>query len=516
MVESRTTKSLRNSTVALVFFAIEFILKFFSRKIFLDYLGTEILGLNTTANNILQFLNLAELGIGAAVGFSLYKPIFDEDKETIKEIVALQGHLYRRIATWIIIGSCVVMCFFPLIFHKMQLPLWYAYASFGVLLLSALISYFVNYKSILLSAAQQDYKIQYATRSWSITMVVCQMLAMMYFSHPYEWWLALQAVFTIIMALNLNRVIYKNYPWLTNISTGYKELKGKYSLILTKVKQVFFHKLGGFALTQTSPLIIYAYLSLTVVALYGNYMVIILGLTSLCNSVFNSIGAGVGNLIAEGDENKIWKVFKELFSVRFFIAAIMAWGLITLSQPFIKHWIGLEYLLPLSTVILLACQLFITVSRLTVENFVYAYGLYHDIWAPVIEAAINVGFSVLFGYFYGLNGILGGVLLSQIIVVLCWKPYFLFSRAMKRTVRSYIFIYFKHLIIFFLGAALSVFLLQRLPDMYNSWSNLIISGTLNIFIFSIIMGGLLVLSHSGLDMFFKRFLILRRSGSVTH
>ena len=121
----------------MTFFAIQLVLGFYSRKIFLNYLGTEVLGLNTTATNILELLNIAELGIGAAVGFSLYKPLLDNDHSKICDIVSLQGHFYRRIAIGIIVCSLCVMAAFPWIFHKITLPLWYAYASFSVLLISA-------------------------------------------------------------------------------------------------------------------------------------------------------------------------------------------------------------------------------------------------------------------------------------------------------------------------------------------------------------------------------------------
>ena len=88
---SRTAKSVKNSAVALGFYFINLVLQFFSRKVFLDHLGAEVLGLNTTATNLLQFLNLAELGIGTAIACTLYKPLFDKDTTAINEIVSLQG-----------------------------------------------------------------------------------------------------------------------------------------------------------------------------------------------------------------------------------------------------------------------------------------------------------------------------------------------------------------------------------------------------------------------------------------
>lgn len=75
---SRTAKSIKNAKVALIFYFINLVLQFFSRKVFLDYLGAEVLGLNTTAQNLLGFLNLAELGIGSAISYALYKPLFRE------------------------------------------------------------------------------------------------------------------------------------------------------------------------------------------------------------------------------------------------------------------------------------------------------------------------------------------------------------------------------------------------------------------------------------------------------
>ena len=143
---SRTARVIQNAKVALFFYCINLILQFFSRKIFLDYLGAELLGLNTTAQNLLQFLNLAESGIGAAVAFALYKPLSQKNKQEIIDIVSLQGWFYRWVGLFVIAGSIVLMAFFPWIFAKTQVSLVYAYGTFVAFLLGASLSYFVNYK----------------------------------------------------------------------------------------------------------------------------------------------------------------------------------------------------------------------------------------------------------------------------------------------------------------------------------------------------------------------------------
>ena len=302
MSESRTSKSIKNSVVSLLFYFVNLVVGFVARKVFLDYLGAEILGLNTTAQNILEFLNLAELGVGSAIGYFLYKPLREGDKQTINEIVALQGHLYKRIAIIIIIGSVTVIPFFPLIFKKIELPLWYAYASFGVFLFGSLLTYFVNYKQVVLTANQQNYKVQYSYKSVMILRSLFQIYALSHFDHPFLWWCALYVSFSLIGSISLHIMTMNTAPYLNSVGLPFRELKSKYPSVSVKIKQLLFHRIGSFALGQSSTLIIYAYTTLSLVAYYGNYMMVISGVTMLVSALFDSMDAGIGNLVAEGNK----------------------------------------------------------------------------------------------------------------------------------------------------------------------------------------------------------------------
>lgn len=509
---SRTAKSLKNSSIALAFYAINLILQFFSRKIFLDRLGSDILGLNTTASNMLQFLNLAESGIGAAVGFSLYAPLYRNDRQAINDILSLQGKLYRRIACIVMAAALALMAFFPLIFAKMQLPLWYAYASFGVLLFSALLGYFVNYKQVLLSADQKEYKIQYSYKAAMSAKLILQITAVKSFENGYLWWLVTEALFAVIGSFVLHRTVKNTYPFLKNTPRPLKELNAAYPATGTKIKQLFLHKIGNFALTQTSPLIIYAFLSLTAVAVYGNYMLVVTGLITLAGALSNGLTAGIGNLVAEGDIQKIMAVFEELFCVRFLIAAVIAFGFFILAQPFVTLWLGHDYLLPDSTLGILTAILFINVSRYSVESYLNAYGFYYDVWAPLTEAAINVGLSILLGHLFGLNGILCGVLISLLVIVLGWKPLFLFAINLKQGYRRYLAIYAKHMAITAATAFISYRLLKLFPaDPSQSVRNLLLYSTAALGVFTLPLTAALWAAKCGIDRFFARLRRLKPS-----
>lgn len=507
---NRTIKSIQNSKIALVYYVVSMLLGFVSRKVFLDHIGAELLGLNTTAQNLLGFLNLAELGIGSAIAFTLYKPLANKDNKTVSEIITVQGWLYRRIAAFVAIGAIVLMCFFPLIFKNSELPLWYAYTSFGLFLYSSLLTYYTNYKQIILSANQEEYKITYSYKFVLLGQSVLQIIAISIFTNGYLWWLAIQFLGATTAAWNLNRIIRRDYPELNvNINEG-KELSKKYPVIIEKVKQLFVHKIAGFALTQTSPLVIYAYTSLVHVALYGNYILIINGITMMFTSVFNGVTAGIGNLVAEGNKKKIMDVFQELFSARFFFVAVFCFCIYELINPFMTIWLGSQYLLPMKTVSVMIGIMYIMMTRTTVDAFISAYGLYRDIYAPLIEASINLTLSILLGKYFGITGVLSGVLISLVCVVFLWKPYFVFKNALKEPLRIYVSMYIKHIIVFVISAFTCHQLLAAFAIKINNFLDFILVSIILVIAFGIMLYLGLYIVTSGMKAFTKRMLSIHK------
>ena len=155
--ESRVKKSLLNARVNLVFYFLSLAVAFFSRKIFLDTLSADFLGLTGTLNNLLGFLNLAELGINSAIGYVLYKPIFEHNTDKINEIISIFGYIYRWIGFIILGTGCILACFLPLIFPNNIFNLHIIYFAYFSYLTSSLIGYFANYKQTLLGADQKNY-----------------------------------------------------------------------------------------------------------------------------------------------------------------------------------------------------------------------------------------------------------------------------------------------------------------------------------------------------------------------
>lgn len=434
--ESRTHKSLLNAKVNLVFYFLALIVSFFSRKIFLDHLGADFMGLTGTLQNILGFLNLAELGVGTSVSYALYQPIAKGNREEICRIVSVFGCLYRYIGGFVLAAGIAVSAFFPLIFWHTIFELGIIYFAFISFLTSSLIDYFVNYRSILLYADQKNYVVTAYFQTAMLIKLLIQM-ALVYHTGNLYLWVAIELVYGFIHASILNWKINKTYPWLSsNVALG-KQLRGQYPEIVRKTKQVFVHKIKDFLLQQSDQILIFAFVSLKMVAYYGNYTIVITRITLLFNTMMTGIVAGVGNLVAEGDNKKTYSVFGEMTFVHYAIAGVVVFAVYTGIQPFISLWLGSEYQLSRTIVILLLVNTFIMLSRGAVDTFNTAYGNYQDTWSAWMEGAINISVTLVTCYLWGLPGVLIGKIVSLIPIIVIWKPLFLYRTSFKRSIWHY-------------------------------------------------------------------------------
>lgn len=505
--ESRVKKTLLNARVNTIFYFLILILSFFSRKIFLDTLGADFIGLTGTLYNLLGFLNLVELGIGTAIGYVLYKPLYDKDQEQINEIISVFGFLYHCVG-YIILGAGVLLSFFlPFIFPDISIELPVVYAAYYSFLASSLIGYFINYKQTLLSADQRNYVVTAYFQSANILKVIIQLISAHY-TGSYYLWIIIEFFFGIIYAFILNWKINEVYPWLrSNVRNG-RALLRKHSKIITLTKQVFAHKIGTFVQFQLSPFLIYAFASLQSVAYYGNYTLLTSKVSGLFVNFLGSSGAGVGNLIAEGNKEKILRIYWELLSIRFLFAGISTLLLYYIIPPFITLWIGSGYVMSDSILILVLIGYVLGILRGTTDEFISAHGLYRDVWAPFVESIIFVVVALIGGSLLGLEGVLLGGIISLLIIVYGWKPYFLFKYAMGIPVRVYVIGFSKLLLCTFIAGTV----LYKLHDILcslnpsSTWLELISYGIIVSLSISIIMFIALYVGSRGMRDFVSRML----------
>lgn len=453
MSDSRLNKSIKNARVSLVFYTLTIFIAFYSRDIFLKSLGDEFVGLTSTLMNILGVINVVELGAGSAVAYMLYKPIFERDQKRINEIISIFGYIYRKIGIIVAIIALLIMPFLHILFKDgaVAMPIiYFAYVSFT---LSSLLGYFVNYKQMLLNADQRNYEITIYYQSANILRLVIQTLVAYYTKNLYLW-IALEIIFSIIYSIIISHRIRVIYPTLdANIKKG-KTLIKSYPEIITKTKQIFVHKVAAVSLVNLSPIILFSFTSNILIAYYTNYTLILSKMSQLIMHLMSSIDAAVGSVVAEGKREMIKRIYFEMTAIYYFISGVIVISLYFLINPFISVLFGAEYILPQTTIIIILVNYYLGITRSGNDIFLAAYGMFHDMWAPITEAILCIAFSILGGKYFGINGVLMGSIISITIVVHIWKPYFLFRSGMKEKLSDYWLTVTKHLSLTFITFAI--------------------------------------------------------------
>ena len=475
-MSERVHRSVMNIKVGMLFYILSLFLAFFSRRVFLDCLGAEFIGLTGMLMNIMSFLSVAELGIGTSIVYFLYKPLQEDNHEKINEVISMLAYLYRCIG--FIIGGIdvIVSLFFPWWFGHLSTGLPLVYFAFYSFLASSISGYIFNYKHLLVRANQKQYMVSAYFQTIGIVGSITQILLAYYYRNLYLW-VVVGLIFTIMGILLFNYRIRQLYPWLNiNLRDGRESLK-KYPEVLRKTRQIFVHKIKDFILYRSDEIMVGMFVSIIKVAFYGNYTMIINKINLLVNILSEGLSAGVGNLLAEGDEHNIIKVFWELTAVRFVILGIIIYSLLFFLQPFIGCWFGTNYQLNNIIVYLLIFNLFIRYQTAAVYIYIGSAGLFSDIWASWAELIVNISTTLLLAPTYGIAGILLGKIISFGIISSFWKPYYLFSQAFHKSVWEYWRGMAPYYIIFALFALLTIWFKQIVIDLHsNSFLSLVIYG----------------------------------------
>ena len=477
-MSERVHRSVMNVKVGMLFYLLSLPLAFFSRKIFLDCLGAEFIGLTNMLMNIMSYLSVAELGIGLSISYFLYKPLQEDNHEKINEVMSMLAYLYRCIGFFIGGVGLIISIFFPWWFGDLGTGLPLVYFAFYSFLASSMTGYIFNYKNILVGANQKQYLVSAFFQSIAIVQSLVQIILAYYYRNLYLW-VVVGLVFTIIGVIIFNYRIRQLYPWLQiNLAEGRKNLK-KYPDVLKKTRQIFARKIKDLILYRSDDIFVGSFVSVTAVAFYSNYTMITYKLIYLLNILSDGFSAGIGNLLAEGNEKNIIKVFWELTAFRFLIIGIVIFSLIMFFQPFITCWLGAEYRLDDSIVYLLILHIFIFQQSILVYKFIESSGLFGDVWMSWLELVVNLAVTIMLAPYYGIAGILLGKIISLFGVNFFWKPYYLFSQGFHKSVWVFwkgMFAFYSSIILFSVCSwMLRIIIIEKYAD---SLLTLVIYGTI--------------------------------------
>lgn len=487
MKNSRTSNVVKNMWVGTFFQILSLVLGFVSRTLFIKILGEEYLGLNSLFTNILTILSFAELGIGNAIIFSMYKPLADNDTKKLKKLIKFYKKAYSTIGTIIIIVGLLILPFIPSIINDVpdiKESIYYIYILF---LIDTSISYFFSYRTSIISADQKNYIVVMYTYLFKICQTILQLI-ILYITKEYLLYLFLQVINTFLTNLFLARKSKKMYPFLNKVDGKELDKKEK-DKIFGNVKALFIYKLGSVVLNGTDSIIISKYLGLAVLGLYSNYYLLVSAITQILSQLFNAFTSSVGNLIVKENKEKSKEVFNQLYYFTVVVYCVVCICLYLLFNDFVTLWLGENYLLSNFVVFTIVAHLYVNGVQFAGFTFRNASGNFRQFkYAPVFSSILNIFLSILLAKYLGLGGVFLATIVSRLSTSTWIDPYIVYKNIFKENVIEYFYRYVKYLI---------VVLVTFLPCYYIA--NLI--RVTNI-IWFIIKGGILVVISTGIMLLF--------------
>ncbi len=421
MEGSRVQKSIKNTSFGMIGMALSIIVQFVSRTVFIELLGAEYNGINGLFTNILQVLNLAELGFAHSVAFALYSPLSTKDEKKISAIMNFLRSVYKYVAIIVLIAGFLCIPFLQyfikedisnLSFNLKEIRLF-----FVIYLFNTVFSYVYSYKRTIITADQHSYLVFNVDNASNILLYIVQ-IVLLFVLKNYYLYLVLMAIKTLISNIILTGISNKFYPYLDK-NKGLKLDKAERNVILKNVGAMFFHKVGSVLIFSTTTIIISAFVGFIEASKYTNYILIVNAVSTFISILFNAITSSVGNLCAEADKEYQYKVFKRISYLCNFLVVVCFTCYVGLFTPFVKIWLREDMILDKYATIAISLCAVASIIRNATLTFKTAMGLFTEDWfKPLVESLVGIGLAILFSFKWGTCGVVMGYTISSLLVAL--------------------------------------------------------------------------------------------------
>lgn len=457
----RFENSMRNVAVAWLGQALSVLMSFVARGVFAHLLSSDYLGLESLFANVLTILSLAELGVGSAIVFSLYKPLAENDTAQVKALMRLFKRAYIIIGVSVAVVGCALTPFVDVIIKDVpDIPLIKLY--FLMFVANTSVSYFFSYKGSLIAADQKKYIVSLVQYSFQILMCIAQ-VAVLLATHNYLLFLVCMVSSTLLQNIVISAVADRMYPFLRQRDVDPIEPQ-----TLTSIKKNVFalivHKVAGVAGNPANSIIISAFVGLTPLGAYGNYMLVINSLTRIMDQTFDAITAPVGNLGVTESKDYQYSVFRTCFFVNAFIYSVISIGLLCLFNPFIAFAFGERYVFPFYLEALIVLLFFLKGMRTAALTFTTAYGLFwFTKWKAVVETVVLLACSIVLVQVWGITGVVVSGLISTTFVSSIWEGFMLCKHGFERSSKRYFAMFYLYAAFALLLAAVAFGLCALVP-----------------------------------------------------
>lgn len=458
----RTKNAKRNMIFGTALKLYQILLPFLMRTAMIYCLGVQYLGLNSLFTSILQVLNLAELGVGSAMVFSMYKPIAEDDHKTICALINLYKWYYRIIGAVVLVGGVLIVPFIPNLIEGDIPSDINVYVLYLLNLGATVLTYWLfAYRNSILQGYQRNDVVSKVTIATDTVKYALQIGALFIFHNYYYYVIAilLTQIFANISTAIASKKLYPQYDPKGKLP------KEEVKRINGRIRDLFTAKLGYTIVNSADTIVISSFIGLTMLAIYQNYYFIMTAVIGIINILLGACTAGIGNSLVTETLDKNYKDLKKFSLMVIWVVGICVCCFLNLYQPFMILWMGEDNLLSMGCVVLMCIYFYLYSTNHFMCTYKDAAGIWHeDRFRPLIASLVNLAMNLLLVNYIGIFAIILSTVLSYVFVTTPWLIHNLFSVLFKRSCKEFLgkFLYYTFAVV--LAAALSYLLCLPTPE----------------------------------------------------
>ncbi len=413
---------------------VKILLQFFNRKIFIYFLGVELLGVNSLFASILSILSMTELGVGSAIAFSLYKPLAENDIDKVKGIMCLFKRVYRIIGIVVLAVGCCLIPFIPDMVNTSEAIPYVKVMFFIVLLKTALTYLLFAYSQTLLIAAECKYEVDKIITLFYVITNVAEIIFLLC-TKNFIVYLIVEMICLITQQYVIYRRAKQKYPDImdaknVNLAVGEKKE------IWKNVYGLSINKFSGAILSSIDNVILSAFISTAIVGIYSNYTMILMAATGIISMAFTSVTANIGKKFADNSicENH----FYLMLYMNFLICGFCSVLYFTLISDFVSLSFGKDLILSEASVAAIIFNMIMSYMTLAIQVFKDASGIFwFGKYRPVLTCVLNIAFSLLLVKPMGITGVVLATAFSRICTTVWYDPHLVFKYAFNKSAKNY-------------------------------------------------------------------------------
>ena len=432
-------KSILNVTTSIISRILLLAAALLVRRLLIQQIGNEVNGLNTLYTSIIGMLAVAELGVGSAISYSMYKPIVQGDKEKTAALYGLYQRLYRIIGGIILMAGLLVMPFLPGMIHDYSELTVNVYLTFGLLLISVVLSYLYGAKTSLIEAHKDNYITTGIITVCRLIQYGMQAVVLIVF-RSFPLFLTCQIIETLLGWLVTEVIVRKRHCDILALRANADQVTK--SEIKRNIRAMMMHKIGTIMVNTVDSVIISAFIGVAILGKYSNYAMIASVVSGTISLFFSPLISVVGHLCAEGDREKIKKYFDQFYFLNYALGIIFFLGYYAVIDQIIRicFGAGLEVTRTISFIITL--DGFIKFMRRATLLFRDASGtFFYDRWKPIIEGIVNLVLSLLFVQVfpeeYRVAGVIAATIITSLLICHVVDPLVVYRHVFGQPVKEY-------------------------------------------------------------------------------